>query len=409
MTSAKQHFSFRVWIGLLLGVVGCGMAWNSVEAGPYGRPNVSEDQRRLRRVVYWQNKMKLLKLRRQENTILDDIEEMDRKTVKLHQHLLSLQKQTKALQKQVVRAQANLRIENQASKEVLAQIQPRLRLLYRMARLGHARLLLGARSLHHMAQRWRAIQLLSVRDVKILREYQRIRRRAENISEEWKAKRAHLIRLMKEVGQQQQKLSKQRKEKTYILKALYREKDMYRRTLRALRGRGAFIQLLVSKWQKKSPTIGLALQKGQLPWPIHKFSPFCEKYMVKKRGSFRGLVCLKRRLLQRSLRCPLGRKGLVLHVPVGTPAVAIAKGKVAARGWKRGFGQFVIVDHGHTFYTIYGHLSYIVVQKGEEVNVNYPIGLTGATGTLGPPILYFGLRRGIQAMNPQLWLKPVKQ
>ncbi|TNE48234.1 MAG: hypothetical protein EP343_16610 [Deltaproteobacteria bacterium] len=389
----------------------CSVGWmqRSLAQAPNPPSSEQEDQRKLRRVVYWQNRMKLLKVKRQENQILDEIEGLDQRSVVLFERVKIMQKRMVKLQGIVAKAKEELDEQNQLARKVLLKIRPRLQMVYRLARLGKARLLLGTRSLRDMASRWRALEALSVRDIRMLRRYQSMRREAEAIKKSWVKRQNRLLKLMKNIAKEREQLSFQRREKAAALKALYRDKELYRRTLRSLRGSGRYIQSMVTQAQGASAVGGLALQKGELTWPIQAFSPYCESYELKSSGSFQRLICQKDNLLPTSLSDPLGRSGIVLRVPEGTAVLAVAKGTVAATGFKRGYGQLVIVDHGNQYYTIYAHLSQVLVKKGEEVNVRYPVGLSGSTGTLGPPQLYFEMRQGVRTLNPQLWLKSISK
>ncbi|TMQ69518.1 MAG: M23 family metallopeptidase [Candidatus Eisenbacteria bacterium] len=69
------------------------------------------------------------------------------------------------------------------------------------------------------------------------------------------------------------------------------------------------------------------------------------------------------------------------------------------------YGQMIIVNHGDSYYTLYGHLSDIAVSVGQEVTAGQVIARSGDTGSLKGPILHFEVRRGAAALNPQDWLR----
>jgi murein DD-endopeptidase MepM/ murein hydrolase activator NlpD len=45
------------------------------------------------------------------------------------------------------------------------------------------------------------------------------------------------------------------------------------------------------------------------------------------------------------------------------------------------------------------------VKRGQKIAKGEKIGLVGATGNVSSPQLYFGLRKGRDAVNPQNYLK----
>jgi murein DD-endopeptidase MepM/ murein hydrolase activator NlpD len=66
----------------------------------------------------------------------------------------------------------------------------------------------------------------------------------------------------------------------------------------------------------------------------------------------------------------------------GAPAVVASQGgSVVAAGWNRGgYGNYVIVDHGNGFKTLYAHLSSISVSAGQKVSQGQQLGIMGSTG-----------------------------
>lgn len=57
------------------------------------------------------------------------------------------------------------------------------------------------------------------------------------------------------------------------------------------------------------------------------------------------------------------------------------------------YGNRVVVDHGDSYYTIYGHLSLITAQSGQPVSAGQSIGTMGMTGNSGGGVhLHFEVR-----------------
>lgn len=68
------------------------------------------------------------------------------------------------------------------------------------------------------------------------------------------------------------------------------------------------------------------------------------------------------------------------------------------------YGNTVVVDHGFHLLTLYGHLSSISVNVGEEVQLGTKIGRTGATGLAGGDHLHFEFRLHGEPVTPFEWL-----
>jgi len=82
-------------------------------------------------------------------------------------------------------------------------------------------------------------------------------------------------------------------------------------------------------------------------------------------------------------------QGIDLAAPLGTPIFAAEKGKVIYSNWKQGYGNFVVVDHGHGYETHYAHCSKMMVHVGQVVHKGQLIAKVGSTGNSTGPHLHF--------------------
>jgi murein DD-endopeptidase MepM/ murein hydrolase activator NlpD len=81
--------------------------------------------------------------------------------------------------------------------------------------------------------------------------------------------------------------------------------------------------------------------------------------------------------------------GLDLGAPSGAPIVAAANGRVVVAGWHGGYGKAVVIEHNGRLQTLYGHMSELFVQEGQEVRQGTVIGRVGSTGNSTGPHLHF--------------------
>ncbi len=82
-------------------------------------------------------------------------------------------------------------------------------------------------------------------------------------------------------------------------------------------------------------------------------------------------------------------KGIDIAAPIGTAVKSAAGGVVIHAGRLGGLGNAIIVDHGGGTITEYGHLSSVLVQRGQRVQQGDRIGAVGNTGiSTGPHLDY---------------------
>ncbi|MCP3992093.1 MAG: peptidoglycan DD-metalloendopeptidase family protein [Actinomycetia bacterium] len=96
--------------------------------------------------------------------------------------------------------------------------------------------------------------------------------------------------------------------------------------------------------------------------------------------------------------------GLDVAAPGGTPVTAASGGVVISSGWRGGYGNTVIIDHGAGISSLYGHLSQLIVPVGAIVDRGDIVGLVGATGTATGNHLHFEIRLGGVATDPRPYL-----
>ena len=99
-------------------------------------------------------------------------------------------------------------------------------------------------------------------------------------------------------------------------------------------------------------------------------------------------------------------KGVDIRAPRGTKVRAVAAGRVVHARWLRGYGNLVILDHGGGYYTLMGHLDRMEVVEGDDVEAGEVVGLVGDTGSLKGAYLYFEIREGGRAVDPEAWFAP---
>lgn len=84
-------------------------------------------------------------------------------------------------------------------------------------------------------------------------------------------------------------------------------------------------------------------------------------------------------------------KGVDYAAPRGTPIKAAGDGKVLLAGRRGGYGNTVIIQHGNTYRTLYGHMQGFAkgVKTGGSVKQGQVIGYIGTTGLSTGPHLHY--------------------
>jgi murein DD-endopeptidase MepM/ murein hydrolase activator NlpD len=97
--------------------------------------------------------------------------------------------------------------------------------------------------------------------------------------------------------------------------------------------------------------------------------------------------------------------GVDIEAPYGTPVRASADAEVSGASMGAGYGREVVLDHGHGFLTVYGHLSAIAVVAGQRVIRGQVIGYVGQSGRATGPHLHYEVRINNVPVNPHKYLR----
>lgn len=121
--------------------------------------------------------------------------------------------------------------------------------------------------------------------------------------------------------------------------------------------------------------------------------PFVEPVQGEVVGAFG-----RTRVINGQTRSP--HNGEDISAPLGTPVVAMNDGIARLTVDHFFSGKGVFVDHGLGLYSMYFHLSEVLVRDGEPVKQGQIIGKVGATGRATGPHLHLGVRINGARVNP---------
>ncbi|PHE31178.1 peptidoglycan DD-metalloendopeptidase family protein [Bacillus toyonensis] len=112
-----------------------------------------------------------------------------------------------------------------------------------------------------------------------------------------------------------------------------------------------------------------------------------------------------RPIAQTMITSPFGPRWGTIHKGIdyscqdGVTAIAASKGGVvelaefgAGGSGFGGYGNVVVINHGNGYWSLYGHMSSITVQKGQNIGVGQQVGVCGRTGQVTGPHLHFEIK-----------------
>lgn len=95
-----------------------------------------------------------------------------------------------------------------------------------------------------------------------------------------------------------------------------------------------------------------------------------------------------------------GHQAIDIGAPCGTSIYASDAGYVSSVGWMEGYGNYILLNHGDGWETLYAHLSQILVRPETSVERGALIGRVGTTGRSTGCHLHFEIRQYGTKRNP---------
>jgi septal ring factor EnvC (AmiA/AmiB activator) len=96
--------------------------------------------------------------------------------------------------------------------------------------------------------------------------------------------------------------------------------------------------------------------------------------------------------------------GVEIQAKSATKVKAARSGVIAQIVDLPGKGTSIIVDHGDSYYSVYGRLSRSKVKVGQKVNSCQEIANIGVASK-SKPRLFFQVSKGVKTINPRDWLR----
>jgi len=107
---------------------------------------------------------------------------------------------------------------------------------------------------------------------------------------------------------------------------------------------------------------------------------------------------------------PLNKKkgiheGVDIRAKHGDKIRATADGVVVKSFKNAGYGNYLEIDHGNGYRTVFAHMQKYLVKKGESITRGQVIGLVGSTGRSTGPHLHYEIRLNKKPINPNKFMQ----
>jgi murein hydrolase activator len=381
----------RAWIALLAALVLAAATANGQEGDSVSakRRELEEIQRRAR-----ENREAASRLKGQENKALSQLKRTERQLGLSRRRLEDLQRRRVRLDSQLDLTRGDLQRNLGLLANQRGRLYKRLRALYKFGPARELEFLLSTESFGQLLARWDYLVMVAQQDRFLLEGVRDRKEVVETLERRLQGHLTEVQRTARATTSENRRLAQQRENKRSAIQQIQTQREAYEaaaaeleRTAQALKG---LLARLEQKRQTAPYTGDFAKGQGSLDWPVQ--------------GNVVGHFGPEHN--PRFPKVVITNNGMDIAAPIGSPVRSVAKGRVDYVSDDYGaYGAIIILNHGDSYYTLYGHLSSIAVSVGQEVTPGQVIAHSGDTGSLKGPVLHFEVRKGGAALNPENWLR----
>ncbi len=264
--------------------------------------------------------------------------------------------------------------------------------LFKYGRFPTARFLLLAANLQTFVSESKNLEFLASLQDRLIEDYGRDLAELGRAAESLKTKQRENQTLLARAGAKRSELESEEKKNRALVDQIRTDKRDYSQTLEELAIRAQELQKLLLDLEKHPPAVDfpaipITEGKGRLPWPAggRVIQPYGLQH-----GPFNTVTM---------------NNGIEIAPSAGDMGVrAIHAGKVVFADHFQGYGNLVILDHGLSYHSLYGHLAEILVKQGDFIRTGQAIGVAGDTGSMVGVALYFEIRYKTKPVDPLQWL-----
>ncbi|MFC2088074.1 murein hydrolase activator EnvC family protein [Calditrichota bacterium] len=314
-----------------------------------------------------------------------------------------LYNKNKLLLKKINSTQAELKDKKNILANLKKQYISRTRHLYKYGKIKNLDLLLSSESLNQAMVRFKYLKLFAEQESKTINKIKAEVTAIEQLNKELNITLNQQKSTLQIKEKEEQRYVAKRDEKRILLRKLKWNKDNLTKQLKDAEQDYQKLNSIIIALEKKrkerertktvKPEYALKLKnfsksKGQLFWPV-------DGKVISKYGKQKNQV----------LKTYVNNTGIDIKAKIGTEAKAVFQGIVSMITYLGGYGNTLIIDHGQGYYTVYSHLSDIMIEEDQYVHAGDTVGLVGDSGSLEGAKLHFEIYANEKTVNPLKWLR----
>ena len=348
-------------------------------------------------------------IRRQYNANASEIQELvdnknaiDQEIALLHTQIININEQISVYSQLIADNQEELEVSQAYLDQLNAQSRERIQAMEEEGELSYWEVIFQSASFTEMLDRLTMVEEIAAADQRRLTQLEAASRMIETIQSQMNEEKAGLEESQAELAESEAALDVKRTESDDILRELAKKQDEFQALLDESEALQDDLMQQIAKKEKEYSSAKykeeLAKQAlaGQNPKSDATWITPVSGYHISSPFGMRTHPILGYARMH---------NGVDMACAQGTPIYATRAGTVTAASYQAGgAGNYVSINHGDGFASIYMHMTHYVVSAGQKVAAGQLIGYVGSTGLSTGPHLHFGISYAGTYVNPLAYI-----
>lgn len=327
---------------------------------------------------------------------------LDQQVSLLHEQINNTNAQIAGYTQVIADKQAELDDVLVRQEELNVKHKQRIRAMEERGKMSYWNILFRSTSITDLLDRLSMIRQIAEADQRNLSDLRRASTVVLAVKEEMERNRAELDNSRSQLDKTLQELETKRAEADKLLQELIAKGEEYEKLLlqsedkqddlmsKLAKKKSAYNRQAYEEWLKNNQQ-----SNGPDYYDDNWLSPLT-KYRLSSPFGMRFHPVLKRNRMH---------NGVDMAAPANTPIYAARGGLVITTAYQKdGAGNYVQIDHGDGYRSIYMHMTRYVVKSGDYVVPGQIIGYVGSTGLSSGNHLHFGISKNGVYVNPMEYI-----
>jgi len=348
---------------------------------------------------------------KQEKESLEVIQKIDRQHLLLNKSIGQLLIEERKKENEIVSLNEQIKINEDRVEKLKKDYADYVVWIYKHGSDSDIKYLLGSESINQALIRYKYLSYITANHEKLLNELNNAREELINLNKRLanEIKEKENIRIRK--SKEQQILSKRKADKEKWIVNLKKDQKSIKREIdekqkAEIQIKGLIAKLVEAERRRKARLRDAKLNKTGEYVPDYNYDNFTNFASLKGKLDWpvnNGRVVRNfGENLNQKLNTVTLNYGVDIQTRSGTTVYSVAQGYISAIEWIPGYGSVVIITHKNDFRSVYGHISDIHMNEGDQVDAGTVIGQVNES--LEGTILHFEIWNERNYQNPNQWL-----